>query len=267
LLKGIEGTLAEAGCRLMFCRTGDSPERERELIREMVQRGAIGLIVYPAEGESYSEEILRLTLDGYPIVVIDRYLKGLETNCVCSDHRSGAHAATAHLLRHGHKRIAFVTTPIAGTSSLEDRLEGYKQALAEAMLPFDQRLVLTELHERRLAQFFRVNRDITAAFAVNAGIGLRVIDAVEAAGLRVPEDVSVAFFDTYDYASHARIPPTCVVQQEEEIGRQAAELLLAVIRNPGRERRQIVLKPVLVEGRSTGPAPRHGGSSEEPAPA
>lgn len=252
LLKGVEGALSRAGYRLMFCRTSESPERESRLIAEMVQSGAKGIIIYPAEGESYNEEILRLTLNRYPIVVIDRYLKGVETNCVCSDHFGGAGQATSHLLQLGHKKIAYLTTPYADTSSLEDRLEGYKHALAEAMLPVEKRLIVTDLELPRLVRFFHQNPDVTAVFAANAGIGLKAIDAIEEAGLRIPDQISIVFFDTFEYAAYARVPPTSVVQQEEEIGRQAAELLLSVIEEPSRERQKIILPPKLVLGRSTG---------------
>jgi len=261
LLKGIEGTLSEAGYRLMVCRTHHSPERERELMREMVSSGAEGIIVFPAEGESYSEDILRLTLDRYPIVVLDRYLKGVETNCVCSDHYGGAYEATAHLLGLGHRKIAFLSAPIDGTTSLEDRLEGYKHALADALLPVEQRLIVTDLEHDRLVGFFRDNRDVTGVFAANSGIGRKAMEAIEQAGLRIPEEVSVVFFDSFEYSAGARIPPTAVVQQEEEIGKQAAALLLSVIREPNRERRRIVLPACLTVGRSTAPPARTQGAA------
>lgn len=255
LLKGVEGALSEAGYRLMLCRTGGSPQRERELIAEVVASGAKGIVIFPTEGESYNEEILRLTLDGYPIVVVDRYLKGVETNCVCSDHLGGAFQAVTRLLGLGHRKIAYLTSPYVDTSSLEDRLEGYKKALSDALLPVEPRLIVTELGKPELIRFFRDNRDVTAVFAANAGVGLKAMDAIEEAGFRIPDQISVVFFDTFEYAEYARIPPTSVVQQEEEIGRQAAELLLSVIREPSRERRKIVLPARLVEGASTAPSP------------
>lgn len=254
LLKGIEGALAEAGVRLVLCRTHESPDLERTFLEQLQASGAAGLIVYPAEGEAYNEDILRLTMDRYPIVVIDRYLKGLETNCVCSDHFEGARAATLHLLEGGHRKIAFLSPPLSGTSSLEERLEGYRQAFAESVLPLDNRLIVADRREEDLHSFFLNNADITAVFAANAGIGLRVMDALEEAGRRVPDDVSVVIFDTYEHAAYFRTPPTCVVQQEEEIGRQAARLLLSIIQDPSAERRKIVLPPRLVIGRSTAPA-------------
>lgn len=257
LLKGIEDAFRKAGVRLVLCLTDGSPARERQLIEEMVASGANGLIVYPSEGEAYNEELVRLTIDRYPLVVIDRYLKGLETNCVCSDHFAGARLAVSVLLREGHRRIAFLSPPVDGTTSLEERLEGYRQALSDAMLPLDARLVVKGDRQEKLAQFFRENGDVTAVFAANAGMGLRAMDALDEADLRVPGDVSLIIFDTYDHASYFRVPPTCIVQQEKEIGREAAKLLFSVMRDPNRERRKIVLPPRLAAGRSVAP-PRPG---------
>ncbi len=255
LLKGVEAVLDEAGCRVLLCSAHDSPERERLLLAEAIRLGVGGIIVYPANGEGYNEEILRLTLEGFPIVVIDRYLKGVETNCVCSDHRDGARQAVEHLLELGHRRIAFASTRPEGTTSLEDRLAGYEEALSERGVLPDRGNMLFDTNEDTVLAFLRERPETTAVFATHYVIGLRFIAAARRLGRRVPKDLSVVCFDDYEYSDLSAVPPTCIVQQEERIGREAASLALARMRNRALPRSKLVLPTELVVRASTAPAP------------
>lgn len=251
LIRGIEREAALKGYRVIVSLTHDSVETECALLAEADEFGVAGVIVYPVEGESYNEDILRMSLRGYPIVVIDRYLKGLETNCVCSDHFGGAYEATNHLIQAGHTRIAFLTAPPKGTSSMEDRLEGYRRALADHGIPSDPRLVFTNTDPLQIEKFLRESTDVTAVFALNSTLGLKVIAAAERLEFPIPEQLSVIFFDDLEHSSRWAKRPTCILQQEEEIGIQAMKLLLSLAENPEQERKKIVLPPRLVVGGTT----------------
>ncbi|WP_308638012.1 GntR family transcriptional regulator [Paenibacillus silvisoli] len=251
LLRGVERAAASKGYRVMVSLTHESVETECKLLAEGDEFGVSGVIVYPVEGESYNEDILRLTLRGYPIVVIDRYLKGLETNCVCTDHFSGAYDATTHLIEAGHSRIAFLTAPYAGTTSMEDRLEGYRCALADHGIFGDPRLVFTRTEPEHIERYLRENPDVTAVFALNSSLGLKVFAVAERLRLSIPDRLSVIFFDDYEYSSKWALRPTCILQQEEEIGAQAGKLMLSLVGNPDQERKKIVLPPRLVIGGTT----------------
>lgn len=255
LLAGVERALEPSRFRMLLLTTDDSQEREEIKLREALRAGARGLIVYPAEGQTYSEEMLRLTLDRYPIVVIDRYVRGVPTHCVCSDHIAGAYEATEHLLRLGHRRIGFVTTPYEGTTSLEERLEGFRQALNDYGVVLDRSLVLERAEPDAIAAFLASSPNVTALFAVNEQIGQMAIRAAEAAGMRVPDDLSVVFFDDYDHADASRIPPTCVAQQGDTIGFEAGSRLLSLFANPNQERSMVRIPTRLIVRASTA-APR-----------
>lgn len=255
LLAGVERALEPSRFRMLLLTTDDSQQREEIKLREALRAGARGMIVYPAEGQTYSEEMLRLTLDRYPIVVIDRYVRGVPTHCVCSDHIAGAYEATAHLLRLGHRRIGFVTTPYEGTTSLEERLEGFRQALNDYGVVLDRSLVLERAEPDAIAAFLASSPNVTALFAVNEQIGQMAIRAAEAADMRLPDDLSVVFFDDYDHAEAARIPPTCVAQQGDTIGYEAAGRLLSLLADPNQERSMVRIPTRLVVRASTA-APR-----------
>jgi DNA-binding LacI/PurR family transcriptional regulator len=225
--------------------------------------GVKGILIFPVDGESYSEELLRLSLNKFPIVVIDRYLRGVETNCVCSDHVGGAYDAVTHLIEQGHTNIAFVAVNYKTTTSLEDRLAGYERALAKHHIPIDHQRCLFELLAGReqegqrmetkaiVRSFLERNSGTTAVFAATVASGIAVLGAAEELGIRVPEQLSVFFFDDYEFSGVSRIPPSCVVQQETEIGVEAAKLLLSVMDNPLQDRKKVVLPTRLVIRQST----------------
>jgi len=248
--EGVASELEHTRYRMLLLTTGHSQEKEERKLEEAMQAGAKGIIVYPSEGQTYNEKMLKLALNRYPIVVIDRYLRGVETNCVCSDHYAGAYEATTHLLKLGHRRIAFATTPYYGTTSLEERLEGYRQALNDHGVIFDKNRVY-EIEEPDDVQAFLSEADMTALFAANEHIGTAAIRAAEACGKSVPGQLSVIFFDDYEYADDARIPPTCVAQQGEQIGREAAKRLLSIMAEPQQARLSIRLPVRLIVRSST----------------
>jgi GntR family transcriptional regulator of arabinose operon len=251
LLKGVEETLDRAGCRLLLSSTNEDLNREKLRVKEAADLGVSGIIVYPVDGENYNEEILRLTLDRFPIVIIDRYLKGIETNCVCSDHEQGAYVGVKHLLNLGHRHIAFVSARTTGTTSLEDRMAGYERALSEYGLPVDRSLLLEELDEEGIRAFLQQQPQVTAAFSSHYDVGQRFMNISSHLGKRIPEDLSVVCFDDEPYSYMNKVPPTCIVQQEEELGAKAAELLLKLMENPNADRTKILLPTRLVVRQST----------------
>ena len=95
------------------------------------------MIIFPVYGEYYNERLLRLVLDHFPIVLVDRYLRGIPVCSVTTDNRKAAEELANHLIGLGHHRFAFITPPPAGTSSIEDRLLGVMAAIAEHELHFN----------------------------------------------------------------------------------------------------------------------------------
>ena len=274
ILAGAEEILSRYGWQLIIKSSRNERETERRLLLESVQAGARGVMIFPVDGESYNEDILRLTLNKFPIVVIDRYLKGVDTNCVCSDNAGGAYEATAHLIGLGHRHIGYIAMHGSPTTSLEERQGGYERALADHRLPIGPTLVhyATDevrrtnetdavlldpfaVHAESIRVFLQRHPEVTAIFAATTHGGMAAMQAAADLGLQVPGQLSVVFFDDFAYSPFSRIPPTCIVQQETELGTEAAKLLLSVIGNPLQERRKITLPTRLVRRQSTAPPP------------
>jgi GntR family transcriptional regulator of arabinose operon len=257
LLSGIEDALAESGYHLLFSKTNDSQEDEILKIREMLQYGVQGLIIYPVEGEIYNNEILSLTLGKFPLVLLDRLLRGIDTNSVSSNHSEGAMAAVHHLHELGHQHIGFISTKAEGTSSMEERLAGYEKALEYRHILINRGLEMTHLSivsgieeaEKLIEQFLLANPHMTALLSSN--YSPQVIQTAHKLGIQVPEDLSVVFFDDVSDPDFAIVPPTVVVQQERNLGREAGRLIVEQIESGLDGYRQVKLPTELKVRRST----------------
>jgi len=277
LLEGAEEALSEAGYRLLVRSSRNDQATERHALIEAVRAGVRGILIFPVDGESYNEDVLRLTLNKFPVVVIDRYLRGVETNCVCSDNAGGAYDAAKHLIELGHARIAFVSVHGKPTTSLEDRRDGFDRALTERGLPTGAKLMHYDSENEkeppapaedsnnpfdaataRIRDFLAANLDVTAVFAANGASGAAALQAAAELGLDVPGRLSVVCFDDVEHPALHRVAPTCVAQQEKALGIEAARLLLSVIADPLQERRRVTLPTRLVVRGSTAP-PRSRG--------
>ena len=240
VLRGIEHATWQAGYNLMVRLTHASQAVEEQAIRDAVAAGAVGLMLFLQDGETYNGEVLRLVLDQYPLVLVDRYLPGLPCACVGSDNVGGAHTAVRRLIEAGHRHICLLVHPPKDTSTILDRHEGYARALASHGLPFDPSLVYVFAQERdgpdmwsvspgaikRLAAYLRRKPQVTAVFATNALLAVLALRAAAYLGRRVPDDLAVIAIDAVD-AYPSRLPPIpYAAQPGYDIGTTAVELLL-----------------------------------------
>jgi phosphoserine phosphatase RsbU/P len=170
------------------------------------------------------------------------------------DNTSSVRLLTSHLLnRHERRRIAFIRGP---NIESERRLEGYRQALASAQVRFDERLVAVGDYTpssgtRAVAALFDQISDCDAIVAANDWMALGALDALEARGLRVPEDVSVVGFDDIEQARFVVPPLTTVRQHPRQLGMQAVRRVLAMI-GGGRDTTPLMLDTSIVIRQSCG---------------
>ena len=256
LARGVEDAASEQGFSVMFCNTDESRSEEIEYLNVLVQKQTDGVLLVPASGSAESLSFLRS--QGVPVVVVDRRVPGFQVDMVRCDSEEGAHALVSHLIELGHRRIAALMGPET-ISTAADRLAGYYRALAESGLSSEPSLVLHDRYSQkggyRMAQkALESTPRPTALFAGNNLIAVGVLRALRDAGLRVPEDISVASFD--DVPESLVMDPflTVVTQPAYEMGRQATGLLLDRLAGEGpAEVREIVLPTELVVRKSTAP--------------
>ncbi|KIL41371.1 GntR family transcriptional regulator [Gordoniibacillus kamchatkensis] len=261
LMKGISEVLRESKYHVAVMLTFNSKQRETEAIRELKHQ-AEGLIIFPADAEVYNEEIIALKMENYPFVLVDRNLPGLETNVVRSDGAKGAMLAVDHLWSLGHRNIAVCTDSPQPTASVEERINGYMEALKIKGAMINPALLLNDFDVgagkigsgHPLYRFVK-SRMASAYITLNSNLGGRIWSIANDLGLRVPEDVSIVTFDDPSPGLEGLSFFTHLDQSEFDMGFKAARLLLDMLANPHSARKysNIVLEPKLVVGKTSVP--------------
>jgi GntR family transcriptional regulator of arabinose operon len=261
ILLGAEKAAAEQGLSITFKHVANDPTLQDEVMTVLVGQNLAGIILYPVDS-IHAEPVHRLIAAGFPVVLVDRYLRGVMSDYVMSDHFGGALRAVHHLIELGHRKIGFVSW-CDPSVSLEHRHIGYQQALVEGGLSYDPALVCEvegypTVALKPLSAFLAGQPDITAVFAANDQIALAVYQAARTLGRRIPEDLAVIGFDNLDFTEHLDVALTTVAQPAFEIGRSAVEVLVERIQNHPDGWQQVILPTRLVIRRSCGAYLRRG---------
>jgi LacI family transcriptional regulator len=174
-----------------------------------------------------------------------------------TDDLLASYAATQHLLKLGHKRIAFFAGPLA-TPWTQERFEGYRRALREAGLDVDDRLVFQagrtiEDGAKAALQMINESADATAVQAVNDVVAVGCAETLLSHGLKIPEDISVAGFGNILLGAHFRVPLTTTRQPKFRLGSAAVDAMQQLLRGQRPEPRRLPAE--LIVRASTGTAP------------
>jgi LacI family transcriptional regulator len=256
--RGVEDAASEQGFSVMFCNTDESQADEAEYLSVIVQKQVDGVLLVPAASAPDSARFLRER--NVPFVVLDRRIRGDEVDNVRGDSEQGAYDLTRHLLSLGHRRIGILSGPAVVTTAA-DRVAGYRRAMAEAGAPVDADMIFEGAYSldsgyALAEQMLTLNPRLTALVAANNFIAIGALRAVRAAGLRVPQDISLVAFD--DLPASIVIDPffTVVSQPAYEMGQKATALLLERLAGSGPAGTQeIVLPTQLIVRESSGPPP------------
>jgi LacI family transcriptional regulator, galactose operon repressor len=217
---------------------------------------ADGLVVSgPRVDDPSLEELVR---DGFPIV-IQGALRDLPAPSVDVDNVAGARGAVEHLISLGHRRIACITNAPLVYTAAQERLEGYRQAMAAAGLPADPDLVGEAEFDAPSghAAMARLLAATTfdAAFVASDVVALGAIGALREAGRRVPDDVSIVGFDDIPLAAYFDPPLTTVRLPAYELGQAAGRALLERIADREIPTRTLLPTELIVRT-STAPSSR-----------
>ncbi|ACL70255.1 GntR family transcriptional regulator [Halothermothrix orenii] len=235
ILEGIEEGLESESYEYLLRNSQNDYKKEENIIQAMKEEGVSGFIISPVEDQKDSNVIFNLKAEGYPIVLIDRKLNYCETDCVLSDNIDGGFKATEYLIKLGHSRIAFLTYEFRKTSSVRDRIKGYRYALKLNQLELDERLLFSynkdlsrEEKNKILYNFIKENKP-TAIIGVHNDVALDVVKMCRANNISIPEDISIICFDNTDIVRHLEVPLTTLVQDARKIGYDAAKLIVKKI--------------------------------------
>jgi LacI family transcriptional regulator len=199
------------------------------VLEALRSRRVDGLVVVPAPGAKLAE-VVRW---GLPLVQLDRAIRGLRADAVMAENAAGAELAVAHLLELGHRRIGIVSDT-AEISSSAERIAGYRRALDRAGIDVSDDLIAiggsTQADARAAAMQLLDRRDRpTAVFTANNFMTHGVLQAAIELRLSIPDELALVGFDDLDWTTLVNPPLTVVSQPVAELGKMAADRLLARI--------------------------------------
>jgi LacI family transcriptional regulator len=257
VILGIEDEVNKNGYNLFLCNTSRDPAREINYLHSLYQKQVRGVIISSmCQSKEVLDEYLR---KGMHIILLDQVVDDVECSMIGFDCRRGAHMGVESLIRHNHKRIAFISTPLTRWTRKEV-FEGYKNALKDNGIPFDGQLVLAINSEkekedegfefvagRQSARLFVENKlDATAVMALNDMMAIGFIQELYRLGKKVPADVSVMGFDDIIFASMFTPALTTIRYPAYEVGMLAAKLLLERLAHPESVPLSLNLEPKLI---------------------
>lgn len=256
LAAGVEGAAEEAGLSVILCNSGDNMSREDHYLSLLQEQRAYGILITPISRKNGRIEELRE--HGTPVVFVDR--GSTKRQCSVSvDDVAGGDLAVAHLIRQGHRRIAFVGGPTS-INQVADRLAGARAAARAAGLPKNAISLirtpgLNVTAGRRAAEHLAglpAGARPTAAFCANDLLALGVLQEMTRRDLGVPRELAIVGYDDIDFAAAAAVPLTSVRQPRAQLGQAAAELLIDEVSSPdSHQHRQVVFEPELIVRDST----------------
>jgi LacI family transcriptional regulator len=245
LTQAVETVARARGSAVIVTSLGRDEAGERAGVEALLGRRLAGLIATPiSRDQSYLEPWLSRTA----VVFVDRPPRGIKADSVIEDDVAGAREATAHLLAHGHRRVAFIGDDLRIATTAR-RLKGYRDALAQAGLDAEAGLVVLEadtgLTSADLtAELLAFPEPPTAIFSSNARCSLGIVPALQSLGR---SDVGLISFGDFPLAASLRPPLTVVDQDPAKVGHVAATRLFERLDRPERRlKRQVVLPVTLV---------------------
>jgi LacI family transcriptional regulator len=230
---------------LITASSEEDPQREQQLLRDLCSRRVDGLLIVPA---GYDHSFLRPEVEmGTPVVFLDRPAGGLLADTVLLDNRGGAQAGVRRLLEHGHRRIGILLDSVA-VYTMRERVGGAQEALAEAGIAYDERLVAQGVRDPETAAaaaagMLDTDEPPTAFFSLNNRITVGVLQEL----WRRKSQVEVVGFDDFELSFLMPQRFTVVAHDTRQLARTAADLLFQRIAGERSWPRTVTLPTSLLE--------------------
>ncbi len=230
VVSGIEDVAEKHGYSVFLANSNAEPEREVRVVRSFEERRVDGIIVTSSRvGALYVPLMERMHV---PVVLLNNQHPSEFAHSVLINNVEASLEVVRHLIRLGHRRIAYVGDRFGHQSDTE-RSSGYRCALEEAGIEFLPELVShgdgrPEGGQQAMVRLLTLTRRPTAVFCYNDMTALGAIWQIRACGLRIPDDLSVAGFDDLFLSQYLDPPLTTVRQPMQQMGRMAMETLLHI---------------------------------------
>jgi len=238
ILQGIEEAAQDSGYSLFMAASQRDSERERHIVQVMREHRVDGVIICSTSfSAEQSQQFLKY---GIPIVAVNNQAAEDYRYSIYHDDVDGSRQVTRHLIDLGHAHIAYLGNSLSGRTTL-DRLSGFQQEMNAARLPVPPEYIHhvpgggAEDGLAGLEHFLSLSDRPTALVCYNDMMAIGVLQGLQAAGVQVPEQMSVTGFDNIIFSAYTNPPLTTFDQPKRFIGAEAARLLLDLLQSPARD--------------------------------
>ena len=247
ILEGFEKEVSNDGNRLLITCTNENSEKERRFYENIREERLDGLVIIAGANSLHNIDLIKKVSYILPVVVVDIYLGGIEADYITSDDEKGGYLATKHLIELGNRKILHLAGPVQH-STAKARFNGYKKALEEFDIPFEEEMVRycnwsidSGYYETKK---FLISNKVDSIFAANDEIAIGAFKAVKELGLTVPSDISIVGYGNLTIGRYLEVPLTTIDQKPEKIGQQAYKVLIERLKG---ERNSHTLKKVFID--------------------
>jgi len=228
VISGIEDVASQKGYTVIICQSNESFSREVANANALLSHRVDGILISISKETNSFDHFVNLQEGGIPLVFFDRIAPEINADQIITDDIDASYSATRHLIENGRKRIAHFAGP-QGLVIGRDRLQGYLNALTEAGLPIDNRLIIEadtfEKARNTVGEMLDAGIVPDGIFAVNDMTAIGAMQTIMKRGYKVPDDVSIVGFSD-GYLSGVTEPHLSSVDQHGyEMGTTAAEML------------------------------------------
>lgn len=251
-LKGISQIAEKNLYNVFLFNSDETSQREREFLNVVRHQRLDGVIISPANGY---DETLRSVLEGFEkqgiaVVLFDRKLKNGVFSSVTAEDKKGAYMAVKRLIEEGHRKIAIIEGD-PSNHPVYERTLGYRQAMAEAKIPLENRYIVKADQKSELAylatkKLMNLEDPPTAIFTCNNMMTLGCLRYFTEHNIIVGKDIALIGFDDIEVLRLIDYKLSVVDRSEQDMGQIAMELLLERIRQPGSEVKEAVVPTELI---------------------
>ncbi|WP_291858227.1 LacI family DNA-binding transcriptional regulator [Marinilabilia sp.] len=256
VISGIENYAKEKGYFVVITNSHDGADQEEKCVNHLLEIGACGVISSIAQETKNFSHFSRLTTQNIPLVFFDRIAETDQISSVGIDNTNIAQELTCHFHENGAKRIACLAGP-KNLSISRERTAGYLSALIDCNQPVNYAYMANTMldadsAEKATNKLLQLPEPPDALLCINDTVAFGAMRAIRNAGLSIPHDIALSGFTNEMHATVVEPPLTSVAQPTEEMGQEAAKMLIEQIENGiYKVPRQIVMKSKIVVRKSS----------------
>lgn len=256
VIRGIEDELNASGYQVIICQTHNDEEKEADNVESLLnsQVDAIFMSTSSRNTDTF-DKILKKKI---PLIFFDRKKTMDNVSSVTIDDFAGGYIATKHLIDQGSKKIAHVSTGDLNIEIFRERFAGYKQALYDNNIPFNEEYVLTtksniEDGREAVKKLFSLKNKPDAIFSASDFVALGAIKELQEMKIKVPKDVAIVGFSNEPFTNFLELSISTVDQFPLEMGRMTARVFLAQtdMTDLDKIQKKVVIEPKLIVRKSS----------------